>query len=561
MTNREFYQKTFSQVHSSSTIRWEDFAQKRKPPKKRAHRLWILAAAVAVLAALSAGAVAANLMGIRDLLLPQTQSTPLPGESGTTSPYQSEQEALLSLSGYLNSPESQALAEWNDFLASYDPDGSIAKVVGNYLDKSLSKYSCYGVYTQDMADELEDIAARYGLTLHTRNHVVEDQEEWISLLGDFLGDNTAYSGRIYEDGTFHYDGCFITGGGKELDYQFRRSVKGTLNDVYLNIGSLFDYQEWHFRTAGGQEVTLDLGPDKGLVLADLEDSFLLINVLSGTEQGVTQQDLEELADSFDFSLLTPARPPDQSLWETEPQETAPQGSGQSGPTLPASFKAVLLEGGTFYDTNSGRDTTLSQLLQDSAPQGEQLAVDTFTVIDLDGDGTSEVVLYLFLDAGLGTGDNYGWEVLRQDGGGTIYGYALEIPELLDLKTDGSYSYSYDTSHGFGFMFFTDTDAAGRPSYDWGTAPIGSVDTTTDENGTQRTDYYLDYQPVTQAEYESAVTIQRNKEDTSWYPFSPAYLASFRNTQPPLLPDSPCQFHKKVGFVLDKMSLEPLRLSC
>lgn len=522
MTNREFYQKTFSQVHSSSTIRWEDFEQKRRPPKRRVRRLWLLAAAVALLAVLSAGAVAANLLGIRDLLLPQAQSTPLSGESGAPAPYQTGQEALLSLSGYINSPESQALAEWNDFLTCYDPDGSMANIVGNHMDQRLSKYTCYSVYTQEMANKLEDIAARYGLTLHTWNHVVEDQDEWISLLGNFLRDNTAYSGQIYEDGTFHYDGYLNASGYGELNYQFRRSVKGTLNDAYLNVGNLFSYTEWHYRTAEGWEVTLDLGLDKGLVLADLGDSFLLINVLSGTEQGVTRQDLEELADSFDLSLLTPARPPDPSLWEIVPQETAPQKAGQSGLTLPAPCKTVLLEDGAFYETDGKNHTTLSQFLQDNAPQGAQLAVDTFTVIDLDQNGTAEVILCLRLD----TGAYHGWEVLRQGGDGGIYGYTLEEQELLDLKTDGSYSYSYDTSQGFGFMFFADQDAAGRSSYDWGTAPLGSVDTTTDETRTQRTDYYLDYQPVTRTEYESAFSIQWNKDDASWYPFTLEELNRF-----------------------------------
>lgn len=522
MTNREFYQKTFSQVHSSSTIRWEDFEQKQKPRKKTVRRLWLLAAAVALLAVLSAGAVAANLLGVQDLLLPQQPSEPVTGESGVSLPSPSPQENWLSLSGWIDTPESQGLAEWNDFLASYDPDGAILRVVGNYMDERLSPYICYGVYTQDMADKLEEIAATYNLTLHTTKHVVEDQNEWLSLLGDFLGDNTAYSGEIYEDGTFHYSGYLVTSRGKELDYQFSRSVKGTLNDVYLNVGNLSSYEEWHFRTAGGQEVTLDLGPDKGLILADLEDSFILINVLMGTEQGVSRQDLEELADSFDLSLLTPARPLDDSLQEGLPQESGPQDSGQSDFTLSLPFKAVLLDDDTFYDTDGGTATTLSRFLQNNTRQGDPLSVDTFTVIDLDRDGTAEVVLYLRLD----TGAYYGLEVLRQGGDGTIYGYTLEEQEFLDLKTDGSYSYSYNYSQGFGFMFFTDQDAAGRPSHDWATAPLGSVDTTTDETGIRRTDYYLDYQPVTQAEYESAFSIQWNKEDVSWYPFTRAYLVPF-----------------------------------
>ena len=196
MSNREFYQETFSQVHSSVNLRWEDFAQPRR--KRSTRRLWLLAAVIGLLILLSAGAVAAHLLGLRDLLLPQEQSA-LPSE-------QPVQENKLSLSGYINTPESQALAEWNDFLASYDPDGSILKVVGNYTDPALEQYRCYLVYTQDMADKLEEIAAKYSLTLHTWEHVVESQEEWVSLLGDFLGNNTAYSGPIAEDGTFHYDG-------------------------------------------------------------------------------------------------------------------------------------------------------------------------------------------------------------------------------------------------------------------------------------------------------------------------------------------------------------------
>ena len=127
MSNREFYQETFSQVHSSAVIRWEDFEKPRK--KTSVRRLWLLAAAIGLLILLSAGAVAANLLGLSDLLLPQAQPDASPG--------QATQENRLSLSGYINTPESRALAEWNDFLSSYDPDGAILKVVGNYTDPAL----------------------------------------------------------------------------------------------------------------------------------------------------------------------------------------------------------------------------------------------------------------------------------------------------------------------------------------------------------------------------------------------------------------------------------------
>ena len=499
MSNRDFYRETFSQVHSSAQIRWEDFAQTRKPRRKKpVRRLWLLAAVLALLAALSIGAVAAHLLGLQDLLLPQNQPAP--------SSQPSVQEQQLSLSGYINTPESQGLAEWNAFLSSYDPDGAILNVVGNYIDPELAQYSCYLVYTQEMADKLEEIATKYTLSLHTWNHVVEDQGEWVSLLGDFLGDNTAYSGKIYEDGTFHYDGYLTTSEGRELNYQFRRSVKGALNDVYLPVGDLSAYEEWYYKTGAGWEITLDLGPDRGFLLTDLGDSFVFVNVLAGTDQGITKQDMKDLADSFNFSLLTPVQSPDQSLGETEPQE-----SGPAVPPLSAQLEQVLWEDRPFYDADYNRTLTLSQFLTKSAPEGSQLAADAFTTIDLDRDGATEAVLRLVLDSGA----HHGWEVLRQGEDGMVYGYILTPGEMLELKSDGSYCYSYSTSSGFGRMFFADTDASGQPQHSRGTAPMGSVDTVTDADGAAYTDWYLDYRTVTQAEYEAALALQRSKEDVSW----------------------------------------------
>lgn len=499
MSNRDFYRETFSQVHSSAQIRWEDFAQTRKPRRKKpVRRLWLLAAVLALLAALSIGAVAAHLLGLQDLLLPQNQPAP----SGQPS----VQEQQLSLSGYISTPESQGLAEWNAFLSSYDPDGAILNVVGNYIDPELAQYSCYLVYTQEMADKLEEIATKYTLTLHTWNHVVEDQGEWISLLGDFLGENTAYSGKIYEDGTFHYDGYLTTSEGRELNYQFRRSVKGALNDVYLPVGELSAYEEWYYKTGAGWEITLDLGLDRGFLLTDLGDSFVFVNVLAGTDQGITKQDMKDLADSFNFSLLTPLQSPDQSLGEAEPQE-----SGPAVLPLSAQLEQVLWEDRPFYDADYNRTLTLSQFLTKSAPEGSQLAADAFTTIDLDRDGATEAVLRLVLDSGA----HHGWEVLRQGEDGMVYGYILTPGEMLELKSDGSYCYSYSTSSGFGRMFFADTDASGQPQHSRGTAPMGSVDTVTDADGAAYTDWYLDYRSVTQAEYEAALALQQGKEDVSW----------------------------------------------
>ena len=70
MSNKGFYQDTFSQVHSSADIQWEDMEAKR-PKKRISNQLLVLAAVIALLAVLSTVAAATDLFGLRSWLLPE----------------------------------------------------------------------------------------------------------------------------------------------------------------------------------------------------------------------------------------------------------------------------------------------------------------------------------------------------------------------------------------------------------------------------------------------------------------------------------------------------------
>lgn len=317
---RELYRQTFSQVHSSTVIRWEDMEAMR-PKKRISKNLIVLAAVVALLAALSAAAVAADWFGLRSLLLgPQQVTMQLDQETGERPV---ETVDMIGLSGYLDTAESRALAEWQAFLNGYDVEGA-AQAANQDPGGLEAKYDLYQVYNREMADRLDGIVEKYGLTLHT-NLAVILPGEWSGAVGDFtLAGNTAYSGYIYEDGTFAYDGDAELPDYGLADYQFRRSVKGSFNEVILNVGDVSQYQEWTYGTACGQTVTLALSPSKGLILADLGDSFVTVNVLAGTETDPDdifssgpffQADLEALADSFDFTVLTPVTTPDLDALE------------------------------------------------------------------------------------------------------------------------------------------------------------------------------------------------------------------------------------------------------
>ena len=128
--------------------------------------------------------------------------------------------------------------------------------------------------------------------------------------GDFLGENQAYSAYMYESGTFKFDGMADFLGYGLLEYQFMRCVRGSFTHVRLNVGDVAAYREWAYTTADGTAVTLVLCPTKGLVIADLTDSFVTVNVLAGTENaGLTHGDMEQFADGFDFSKLSPVQKP------------------------------------------------------------------------------------------------------------------------------------------------------------------------------------------------------------------------------------------------------------
>lgn len=312
MDEKQFYCETFSQVHSSVVIN-EEFLQKkhRRLPKG----VVLLAAVVALLAGLSTVAVATDWFGLHQLLLPHQQQVTMPIDP-STGEQAVETVDMISLAGYMDTPEGKATAEWRDFLNGYDSDGAIIAAIGNNPTGFEEKYSMYQVYTQEMADKLEEIVERYDLKLHTEMAWISEQQNLCAQVGgDFLGwNNTAYGIYIYEDGTFKFDGEAALEGYGTVDYQFMRLVKGSFTDLVLNIGDAADYRQWQYETASGASVTLALSGRQGLIFLDTGDAFVSVNVLAGEETPEDDifssgpffaENLEALADSFDFTVLQP----------------------------------------------------------------------------------------------------------------------------------------------------------------------------------------------------------------------------------------------------------------
>lgn len=211
---------------------------------------------------------------------------------------------MLSLQGFTGSPEFQAAKDWAEFMHGYDRDGEILKAVGNDPTPWSEKYGSnnYLVYSQEMADTLDAIADKYGLTLHS-GFASASIDELRERFGDFCSEIQYGSGYYYGDGTFHCD-CETSRGM----FQLRRCMKGVLDAASLNVGNVEDYEQWVYTTACGATVLLALAPHHAMIVSESEQSFTVVNVMAGSEvtpsgARILAAELEALADSINFSTL------------------------------------------------------------------------------------------------------------------------------------------------------------------------------------------------------------------------------------------------------------------
>lgn len=287
-------------------------------------RSLVTAAVLAALLCLGVAAYATEWFGLGALWIgsrPVGPEITAPKESDELPPAPTIESDFISTQGFAGSPEYMASTEWEAFLQSYDPDGKILSSIGNSDTGLEDRYSNHGCYTREMADKLDEIVEKYGLTLHSGEvQVVNDgqildkigapglcrQEEGRSL-------NSAHGGYYYEDGTFQYEGAVVFQDGTwtiPVEYQLRRTVKGTFNSINLSIGNINDYDAWSYNTDDGITLLLALGPTSGLIVADLGDTFVVVNVLDiyygdilYGEVHMTREIFEAFAACFDFAAL------------------------------------------------------------------------------------------------------------------------------------------------------------------------------------------------------------------------------------------------------------------
>ena len=279
-------------------------------PKRRTfRRSLLLAAALGLIVAFGSVAYATGWFGLRSAVMYHDNGDP-------DQPYGNTD--VMSLQGLAGSPEFEANARWQAFYDSYDPDGAILASVGNSDTGLEPRYDAYPCYTREMADTLDAIAEESGLELLSGLTLYGAAElpDWMrNTLPQSCGafDHCIYAGYSFDNGSFKTEGAFFFCDARwpyETNYQFVCNRKGYLSVSYLAIGDADDYTQWEYETASGVTVTLALGPDKALIIADLPDAYLVVNVLDVRVGDVQQGEaalpaeiLEAMADAFRFDQL------------------------------------------------------------------------------------------------------------------------------------------------------------------------------------------------------------------------------------------------------------------
>ena len=139
--------------------------------------------------------------------------------------------------------------------------------------------------------------------------------------------------------------------------------------------------------------------------------------------------------------------------------------GENGNSMPSSvekFKAILLENDNFVCADwQNREVNLAGIKAVVTDEEDvTVRVDKFTIVDLDGDGENEVVLWILYN-----GDSYyGFEVLHYQEE-TVYGNTFTYRAFYDLKVDGTFWWSGGAANsGIGRLTFTEDGRAVREEF-------------------------------------------------------------------------------------------------
>lgn len=263
----------------------------RDIPMKRKNRKLILVAAVIALALLLVGCAAVVVLHLRDMKIGEYSDTEPAhfDESGEVVPQTEVTADVISLQGIKGSPSQKAAQEWLYFEQSYDQDRTLLAGANDF--QKPEAYEAYFVYTQEMIDKVEEIAAKYGLELLGPAAVFQNFErdvffESLGIDSLFLPDAAteaeSISGYFYQGGNFKAEFFQTMTGEDQWPYRMLNSIyfsgKDYLDTVCMTLSNLTDYEEWNYTTANGFDLLIVEGDGFALIFCNRDDAFITVSM-------------------------------------------------------------------------------------------------------------------------------------------------------------------------------------------------------------------------------------------------------------------------------------------
>lgn len=292
---------------------------------KKLVRTLIIAAVIAALLTLTA--YAAGWFGLTGRVINDPGGSSFPGEAGETVDRLRtvHHRDYISLGGVAGSAEYQAAAEWLAFKGGYADKKTAEQTEQGQpyyewrdLERSFApdegtREICrlYQVWDETMWAKLQEIAARYGLALHTERRAIAN-----------AGDQSREHGA-YEDGSFHISAAAIIGQERYL-YEVYLEKSGCLPCDDMTAGGACEYEEWEYTTGRGDKVSIavrDMSTNEAwaqyelLVLYSGDGAVMTVRASYGCQRVNGDEKLfaERLADSIDFSAVTGADAPEDAV--------------------------------------------------------------------------------------------------------------------------------------------------------------------------------------------------------------------------------------------------------
>ena len=325
MNNKE-YIAFFSSMNTSVEIKLEDYEKMKMTKKVSFRRTIIIAATICLILAMSTVAIATGIFGIKDRALPEDinrlAEQKIRKTFENTDLGDDFEVHMISMLGTTDSIEYKAMVEWEAFCLTYDQDAKIIKELGNSYLPLFDEYGGYSVYTNEMSEKLEEIAAKYNLKLkknlrmfsQAREYSLKNGEsvdphppgvdlnynEFMNTIstGSLINDEVeCLSGYVYDDGTFLFEGTLGHRSiNKNMSFSFHSYEKGTLHDTgIINADTTPNSNEWQYETKHGFVVSISQINGFGFIFLELDDKYIAI-----TTDALM---LESLADCFDFSKI------------------------------------------------------------------------------------------------------------------------------------------------------------------------------------------------------------------------------------------------------------------